>query len=536
MGIYYSGNKKEDKDNIIITEPQAEEAAEIKSENTVNIADNDIRQRIYNKIKEFKPYLYIAGFMLFAFTLIDPAALKLDVKIIEFYTLAIVIALIAFLATALYYKKITPQKAVMLIIIIGLVMRVAYALYTPYGVRQHDLGGFFGKGHDSYIYYIMTKFSLPADNVAQFYQPPLHHFLAAVWGKILTLFGASYERAFEGIQMLTMFYSAAVMVISYRIFKLIKLSDNAMILAMSIICLHPSFFIIGGSINNDMLMILFGYIIVLYTIRWYNEPNIKNTVVLAVALGLCMMAKTAGIIFAVVIAIVFIIKWINLEKPFTQRALFGKFALFGGISIPLGMWYFVRNLIMFKQPFGYIQPIPKSMPDYIGMHNPIERYFTIPLQQFTGYLYCKPIQGDYNIYAYILKCSVFGEFSYGGVDFQARMLLIFNILVVLLSLASLIYIWLYDKREETYIYRLILTLVWAAQMISYIFYTTNQAYSCAMDFRFLVPAILTGCAFLGYGTDVMKQNHNKIWKIIRYPVYATVAGFCLSSIFMYLSI
>jgi hypothetical protein len=34
--------------------------------------------------------------------------------------------------------------------------------------------------------------------------------------------------------------------------------------------------------------------------------------------------------------------------------------------LPLGLWYQIRNMILFDQPLGYVSPISTSNPLYIG--------------------------------------------------------------------------------------------------------------------------------------------------------------------------
>ena len=70
-----------------------------------------------------------------------------------------------------------------------------------------------------------------------------------------------------------------------------KLSLRATAIAVAVAALHPTFFILSASVNNDPLMLLFFLVAILYTIRWYRRPAMKNILMIALAIGLAMMTK-----------------------------------------------------------------------------------------------------------------------------------------------------------------------------------------------------------------------------------------------------
>lgn len=89
-------------------------------------------------------------------------------------------------------------------------------------------------------------------------------------------------------------------------------------------------------------MVLLFFTAVLYTLRWYRDPSLKNSLTLAVAIGCCMMAKVSGAMIAPVTAMVFMWKLAVLGRERKWRLLRGilaKLAAFGAVCIPLGLWY-----------------------------------------------------------------------------------------------------------------------------------------------------------------------------------------------------
>lgn len=118
-----------------------------------------------------------------------------------------------------------------IILLLGFLMRLGYVLYTPYLMGQHDLmelGS--GQGHLGYIEYFLEGGSLfPDFNPMyryQFYHPPLSHLLSAAFVRCNLLLGVAYERAFENLQFLSLFYSAVTLFFCYGIFRELKLTGR----------------------------------------------------------------------------------------------------------------------------------------------------------------------------------------------------------------------------------------------------------------------------------------------------------------------
>ena len=99
----------------------------------------------------------------------------------------------------------------------------------------------------------------------QNYHPPLHYLISAAWLKVQTLLAGSefYACAVENIQILTLFYSSAAMLVSRSLFRLLGLKGRGLVAAMAVVAFHPSFIILSGSVNNDMLSVLFSLLSVL---------------------------------------------------------------------------------------------------------------------------------------------------------------------------------------------------------------------------------------------------------------------------------
>ncbi len=473
-------------------------------------------------------YISAALILFFVFLFVDTTAEGFRVRNYQYICIAAVFSLAVFAATARYYKKISFKTMIMIIFLIGLIIRIYYILYTPYSVRQHDVGG--DEGHYSYIYTIFTTGRLPESYDYQFYHPPLHHFISAAMLKLSQMLNFGIERSFEGVQILTAFYSFVIMVVAYKILDEIGLKGRTMVIAVSIMAVHPTFIILSGSINNDVLSIMFLFIALLYTIKWYKDPGFKNIIVIAAAIGLGMMTKISVGMVAFVVAAVFLFKWVSLPKFYRQGKYYAQFAVFALICFPLALWHPIYNNIRLGQPIGYVTPV--GLPDLSENYSALQRFFSVNLKEL-GSLYCSPWE-DSNLLSYSFKCSVFGEFSFSeDLSLIGGMLLIFNIVTILLSLAAMVYVLIKDRDNNRHFFNLIMVFFWLVQIVSFISFNIKYPFGCTMDFRYIVPTILTGSYFLSVGLELLPD---KQWSLyLKNFSYMSIFMFVLTSIWFYTS-
>ncbi len=389
-------------------------------------------------------------------------------------------------------KKINFNKLILAIGIIGIVLRSVYILYTPLTERQHDLEA--NVGHLAYIETIYNTGKLPEHNKWQFYQQPLHHIISAGWLKINSIFGVDLKTSEEGIQILTAIYSSIIMVIAYCILKELKISDKLKVLVMAVIAVHPTFIILSGSINNDILMWMFTFLDLLYLIKWNKNSSMKNTVILAFITALIALTKISGTIIAIPILYIFINKFFKdyfkeKDKKVIKNYIV-KFAIFGFISLGLGLLFSIRNMILFRQSIFYVPQA--GMAIYCGDRSLFERFDILSKEWIN--IFCYPYT-DCNIFAYLVKSSLFGEYAlYGNNDGNviALLLLIVNILIIIKSIISLIKLSGKNNSEEIKM----IIIFYFVEIFMYLYSNLTMPFGCTMDFRYIVPTVFFGMIFI----------------------------------------
>ena len=83
------------------------------------------------------------------------------------------------------------------------------------------------------------------------------------------------------------------------------------------------------------------------------------------------------------------------------------FVFFGCISLPIGLWYPIRNYLKFYQPILYIMDV-NNADLYVGNNSLISRLTLFSSEIFK--IYCDPWV-DFNIPTFLAKCSLFEEYS-----------------------------------------------------------------------------------------------------------------------------
>lgn len=481
-----------------------------------------------NKKKLSICYLSIVLFFIVIY-IVQPL-IENHIKTITAVSLLIIVALF-YIIKQIKKQKINYKDIILIIMILGILIRAMYIIYTPITERQHDVYSINDQGHLGYIYTIYQTGKLPDTNSIQFYHPPLFHSIAAGWLRINDIFNVSLDRSLEGIQILTAVFSSLLMLVAYRILEKIEIKNIYKILIMAVMALHPTFIILAGSINNDILMILLSFYIILYLIKWNDQPNIKNTIILAIITGCTVMTKVSGAIMAVPIMYTFIKKIIEIWKTEKNKLLelFGKFMLFGIISLSLGLWHSIRNLILFNQKLGGV--LLPSEAFNVKNYSIFERFLSISFKELFQEIYCT-IPGDYNIFAYIIKCSILGEFTYSSsISIYVTLFKIINLIIVFISiLFTFILIIKYKTKDKNGFIITIILITFFINIISYYQFNIKYPYLCTMDFRYIVPTIFTGILAICMVLDKFIKN-NVLKEIIEY----TITLFCiLSFVFLFI--
>ncbi len=474
-------------------------------------------------------------------------ALSLLLSLIEFNsTSAAAIGFIIIFTVAVFlYKtdKLNHQSIILLVFAAGMLLRLQYVLYTGCTERQHDVELFgSGQGHAGYIEYIYANFGLPNFDVRevwQFYHPPLHHIISAGFLRLLTECGVEYTNACESLQILSLFYSALCMLIGYRILQQFNLSQKTISLCFSILAFHPTFIIFAGSINNDILSITFQLAAIYYTLKWYNNRKTTDIVKIAFCIGLGMMTKLSSWMVAPAVAFVFLYAMIcDLKSKRSKFSFYLKqYSAFAVICIPLGLWWSVRNYLLYAVPVNYIPLLEVDNPQYIGYHSAIRRLFDFGLHQFE---YVFDMWGnpyfEYNPTIGLLKTSMFGEsvnsFNYPQIEVWGIALFWIGAILAVLSIVAILY-WIIKNKGNSSLFNIFLLITFFINLVMYYYFCLSFEFTCTQNIRYATPLIVIGIVFIGELLNKCEIAQSKFSVIVKNAIYSLVGLFCVFSSITY---
>ena len=443
--------------------------------------------------------------------------------------------------------EISDRVIIAVLIGLGITIRFVYVLYTGVVDRQHDVGDFTSTiGHAGYIkYWYENGLKLPDFDVRgywQYYHPPLHHWLMAGLLSLLTALGIPFEKASEAIQILPMLYSSLTMIVSYRVFRLVKLKGTPLIAAMAIVCFHPTFIIFGGSYNNDMLLMLFMMGAILWGLRWYREPQMKNIIPLALCIGLGMMTKLSGWMVAPAVAFVFLVVLIkNIKKPLK---FIGQYVVFGVICVPLGVWWQVRNLIKFQIPLTYVPDLGANSVMYSGNMPLTERLFSFGNGQlsyvFGSISFVGAPYNEYNPTIGLFKTAMFDECAnsvndahFPQIHITGPILFWLSVVLFLTAFVCFIVSMVRKSKHINGIERLYFAITFAVILVSYYLFALAYPLSCTFNIRYAMPLIPLCAMGLGMVLQRTTESKKAVSTWFRRIAYALTAAFCCMSYLVY---
>ena len=405
-------------------------------------------------------------------------------------------------------KKLSTRNVILLLFAAGFIMRLSYIVAMSTGQVQHDVyspGA--GAGHAGYIEYLYNNGPLPDFDVRtldQFYHPPLHHIICAVWMRLQTLMGVEYLSAYENIQILTLFYSCLCLILAYKIFRRAGLSGAALITATTVISFCPTFYFLSGSINNDILSITFMLGAILNTLYWYKSRSMGRMICIALCIGLGMMTKLSVWMVAPAVALVFIFVFFTDIKNWLKNLV--QYSVFIIICAPIGLFWSVRNFLRWGVPFTYVQRLSERSAQYIGDIPLLTRLFDLsPYQfadvapQFTMY---KNGYDEFNPLVGFFKTSAFDEGicarRYSQLPGFSHILFFSVVILGLAGFVGMIIMLIKKKSKMDGLTKAFFASLYFVIFTMYYYFCLDFPHVCTMNVRYGVPLIVIGALSLGW--------------------------------------
>ena len=451
---------------------------------------------MYKCIKNNKILFLIIGTILF----------ELFIYILELnfdnYNLLYIFPIILLIITIYVSIKRKKIDLFYILFLLGVIIRTLYIYKTSVYDRQHDGLKLLDNGHLGYIYTLFKTHHLPTTNDWQFYHPPLWHFLGALWLTINDFFNINISKSIEGIQILSLLFSSFIIILVNNICINLKLNNKYRYLILTYFSFNPKLVLYSGFINNDCLLLFLEFLIINILINWYDKPNYKNTILLAITFGLSVMTKANGIIMCIPCLYIFIKKLLE-NKKYKINYLKEGF-IFCLISFPLALWYQIRNYLKFSS----ISVAVPSKTLYIGNHNIISRFFSFNINQ----LFNKSPIHNYNLPSFIVRSSTIGELTIEKSNYLYKLLISLNLIIIIITLIYIIKYLIKDRKNIT-INTIIITFI--ISIISLYIFNYKYPYVCSMSFRYIAISLCT-TLIIAYELNLKQNKTNKYIETIFY--------------------
>ena len=467
-----------------------------------------------------------------------------------------------------FKKKVTFEINLFYIMLVAFLIRLCYMLYTGGHTRQHDTWSTNNNGHYDYALFIFENWHLPnhtftESNIYQFYHPPVHYYVSAIWMKIYSGIGFNStltqdtDALFCSVQILSCFYTFLITWYATKTIRLLNLGKVATYIGVIFVCFYPRLFQFSGQINNDALATLLVICSIFRLFKYKLEGHsYKDFLLCGLYLGLAMMTKLSAVIVALGYGLYFLYELIisikKKEDAVPLKKLLIQYGLFLVISVPLGLWFQFYAHAVYDIPFNFVfralnSKLFTGTRSYVLAHD----YLSIDYydKNNSGILYENGVVNflarfispflysdykasglfanaseNYNILTYALKSTIFGEFSYwGGEGFGIVALAagyIFWFSIVIIS----IYNALKRRGDITF---MIAALVIVSIICFYLYLQITMPYGCSMDARYIVPILLPLGVLLT--KNVSYLNENKIDRSMKYILSVSSVTFVVAT-------
>lgn len=402
------------------------------------------------------------------------------------------------------------------VIMIGFFLKLMYDITTGYQISTHDMGdwtailnGMPNGGHIGAIQYYYTFHHLPDFNPATvncYSNPPFFYIVSAL---ILSIFhdgfNWSISTTLHFLQCINVIYVAVGIFAGIGMLSKFGVRGRKFVASILFMMFFPAFYNIGATLNNDALCYMFMMLAMNCALGWYQTRRLKTIVFTAVYLGLGMMTKLNAVIIAPALAALFLFA-IFYDRRTKKEELTKQFGIFAAVSIPLGMFWPIRNAIRFGMPLFYVQSIGDSWQQLEGRYTALERLGLPSMASLLHLHLTTDASLEYNIWSQTFKSAVIDEEALNltlTVTYVLAVALLFLTIFFCILVHVMMVRALIGKRMILE-HKVFLLVAYGCILGSYLSFCFSYPVVCTMNFRY-IPAILifplAGMGLCGYGTS-----------------------------------
>ena len=337
------------------------------------------------------------------------------------------------------------------VIMIGIFLKLVYNVTAGYDISTHGLGDWVeiindipNPGHIGVIQYYFTYHRLPNFDpslISGYNNPPLFYVLSALILKIFHVeAGWSLGTVLHCIQCLNAVCVTVGTFAGIGMLSKFGVRGRKQVVCLLFMMFFPGLYNLGAAMDNTPLCFMFMMLSLNTGLNWYRMRSRGSLIRSALFLGLGMMTKLTAFAVVLPIASLFILARFY-DRRSNSETYYKELGIYAAISLPVGFFYPIRNLIRFGTPLFYMDA-EKDLWQDVSSYSAAQRLGPAPLSNLTHLHLTDKTYYEYNIWAQTFKTSVVDEtalnLSLKVTNALALILLTAVILFTLLALVMLI--------------------------------------------------------------------------------------------------
>jgi len=381
----------------------------------------------------------------------------------------------------------------------GVMLRVAYVLFTPYSVRAYDW-----QNHLLYIQYVLEHWRIPPAALAwETYQPPLYYFLAADWSLV------------GNLQILSLLLSIVTLGIGVWIAQMLFTQERQRLLFISVLAVFPGLVFFASRISNDVLLQLLAFAAFALLLRWWQRGERRDWIAAIFCIALAMLTKSNALLLLPVAFLCLLFRKGDKKKLLRSAVV---------ILLLLTGWYYglrfgmegERSLIgNVERHHPQILMQDARSPSHFLVFNPL-RVLTHPYNNQW-----EDESGRKFFWEYFLRSMYFGDFHFGQQLIGVSIVLLF--LTMLLFPIFIVGVWKGRRTRESI--PLLIALI--VLLLGHMVYRLYLPQASTQDFRFSILLIVPFVCYLVKGLDSLSGTLRTIGQCCVYSVIILCVVFVL---------
>jgi len=374
----------------------------------------------------------------------------------------------------------------------ALVVLCWYWSATAWNQRSYDVKGFGETGHIDYVVYVAEHGSLPPlDQGWQYYQPPLYYEGAALTWRLARRCGISATDALQAYSLVLwlVFLSASAGALRLTL----RRSLVSLALATAALALWPSAILHSVRIGNDVGIYAVAAVCTWFMLRWWRGGRRRDLFGMAISVAVAFGVKSSGLaLLTTATALVGLralrhARWRRPEVRAESVAAVG--VMLGGVALAI-----IRNYRYWRlgKVSGLLVCNIGGLDDNLRAHDELMTFIPLDVPTFLASPWMSSrddATGRRNVWNYLLRSSLSGEFSFEG-SLHVAIALLWGVL--LLGLIILLLLRTYRHRPSlASLWRdapwVLLSLAWIGSLLSL---RALSPIPCQADFRYIVPALV----------------------------------------------